>query len=201
MSYSVAFFDLGGVVVDVESDRLVLQVSQMLGRSFEEVHGAVYHRDLLLPFELGQITPQAYFQGLQQQLKLPWSYEQFLGAWNGIFSENRDVTALMSRLAKSCRLIALTNTNELHLRHIQSTIPSLSVFSDWIASCGLGCRKPELEIYQRALKHAGIAASEAVYVDDRPEMVEGGRRAGLTAIRFESGRQLEQELRAIGVLR
>lgn len=199
MRYSLAFFDLGGVVVDVESDRLVLQVSQMLGRSFEDVQEAVYHRDLLLPFELGQITPQAYFQGLQQQLKLPWNYEQFLGAWNGIFSENRDVIMLMGRLAKSCRLVALTNTNELHLRHIQTTMPALSVFSDWIASCGLGCRKPELEMYQRALERAGVAVEQAIYVDDRPEMIEGGRRAGLTAIRFESSSQLEQDLRAIGV--
>jgi len=37
MAYEVVFFDLGGVVVDVESDRLMHQLSQLIGKSFEDV--------------------------------------------------------------------------------------------------------------------------------------------------------------------
>ena len=50
MLHQFVLCDLGGVVVDVESDRLMHQVSQLTGKSFEEVQGAVYHQDLLLPF-------------------------------------------------------------------------------------------------------------------------------------------------------
>lgn len=199
MTYAVAIFDLGGVVVDVESDRLVLQVSQLLGRSFEDVQAVVYHPDLLLPLELGHIKPQVYYDGLQQRLSIPWTYEQFVSAWNGIFSENRDVVWIMQRLAKRHKLVALSNTNVLHLQHIRATIPALAIFSEWIGSCDVGMRKPDPEFYQFALKRAGVRAQAAIYIDDRPELVEAGRRVGLTAIRFESGRQLEEELRAIGV--
>jgi putative hydrolase of the HAD superfamily len=199
MTYQLVLFDLGGVVVEVESDRLVHQVSQLIGRPFEEVQQAVYHTDLLLPFELGRISATAYYEGLKKRLKLRWTYEQFVRAWNGIFTEHTDVTTLMQRLRKRHRLMALTNTNILHLDHIKASYPSLSVLEDWVASCDVGLRKPDPQFYRLALERAGVRPSEAVYVDDRPEMVEAGRAVGLTAIRFESGRQLNEDLQAIGL--
>lgn len=199
MSVQVIFCDLGGVVVEVESDRMVHQMAQVIGRSFEEVHEAVYHRELLLPFELGRISPQDYYAGLRARLQLPWTYDQFVRVWNGIFSENRPVTAMLARLRGRCRLMALSNTNVLHLQHLRQHFPSLSAIEDWIASCDVGCRKPDPEIYALALRRAGVPAQAAVYIDDRPELVEAGERAGLRAIQFENSRQLERELRAAGM--
>ena len=198
MEPKLILFDLGGVVVDVESDRLVHEVAQLLGRSFEEVQAEIYHEELLLPFELGRIGAVAYYEGLKRRLGLPWTFERFVAAWNGIFTENRDVTRAIERLRARCMLMALSNTNELHLRHIKASFPSLSVFRDWIASCEVGLRKPDPQIYRVALDRAGVEPEAAVYVDDRPELVEAGRRVGLKAIRFENGRQLAQELRASG---
>ena len=199
MQYQLVLCDLGGVVVDVESDRMVHQISQLLGRSFEDVQQAVYHKDLLLPFELGRISAKAYYDGLKKSLKLPWTYEQFARAWNDIFRENIETTAILQRLRKRHRLFALTNTNELHLSYIRSNVPSLSVIEQWVASCEVGLRKPDPNIYLLALQRAGVRAEQAVYVDDRPELVDAGRSVGLTAVRFENSRQLEQDLQAIGL--
>ncbi len=199
LAFQAILCDLGGVVVDVESDRLVHQVAQSLGRGFDEVQREIYHEELLLPFELGQITPEAYFEGLKTRLQASWTYEQFVEFWSGIFTENRDVTQLLPRLRTRHRLVALTNTNVLHLVHLQRHMPCLSVLDDWIASCDVGLRKPDAEMYAFALERLGLPASAVVYIDDRPEMVEAGRQAGLTAIRCENGRQLEEALRRAGV--
>jgi len=198
MAYELVIFDLGGVVVDFESDRLVHQVSQLIGRTFEEVQQAVYHEELL-HFELGRLKPQAYYEGLKQRLTLPWTYEQFVRAWNDILKENHDVTQLMGRLHQRHKLAALSNTNALHLDYMKATMPSLAIFDHWVASCEVGLRKPDPQIYLLALEQAKVRANAAVYIDDRPELVEAGRGAGLMAIRFESGPQLEQELRAVGL--
>ena len=198
MAYHVIISDLGGVVVEFNADQIVHQMTQLLGRSFDEVQQAVYDKELLLPFELGRVTPQVYYEGLKQRLTLPWTFEQFARAWNNIFTENRDVTWIMERLRKRHRLVALSNTNALHIEYIRTAFPALAFFSDWIASCDVGLRKPDPQIYQLALQRAGVRASEAIYIDDRPELVEAGRAVGLAAIRFESGAQLEQELRAAG---
>lgn len=199
MHYQLILVDLGGVVVDVESDRLVHQVAQLLGKPFEEVQQAIYHDELLLPFELGGIEPQAYYEGLKARLGLPWTYERFVEAWNGILSENRDVTWIVQRLRTRHRLMALSNTNELHLAHMKRTVPSLSVMEEWIASCEVGLRKPDPRIYFLALERAKVLPRYAVYIDDRPELVDAGRSIGLTAIRFQNSRQLDQDLQAIGL--
>ncbi|MBI1991979.1 MAG: HAD family phosphatase [Candidatus Omnitrophica bacterium] len=198
MAYQLVVFDLGGVAVEVESDRLIHQLAQLLGRTFEEVQAAIYHEELLLPFELGRIRPQAYYEGLKARLKLPWAYEQFVRSWNGIFRENVEVTSLMRRLCERHKLTVLTNTNVLHLEHIKRTVASLSIIEDWVASCEVGLRKPDPQIYRLALERAGARPDAAVYIDDRPELVEAGRSLGLTGIRFESSQQLEEDLRAIG---
>ena len=197
MSYQAVLCDLGGVVVEFDADRLVHQVAQLVGRSFDEVQRVVYD-EALLQFEIGRISPRTYYEGLRIKLCLPWSYEQFVAFWNNIFSEKRESTALIQRLQHRCTLIALTNTNALHLQHVKATIPSLGFFHDWVASCDVGCRKPDPQIYRLALARAKVPAHAVLYIDDRPEMVEAGRAVGLTAIRFESGWQLEQELRALG---
>lgn len=199
MGYQLVVFDLGGVAVEVESDRLVHQVAQLLGRTFEEVQAAIYHEELLLPFELGRIMPQVYYEGLKARLRLPWTYEQFVQAWNGIFRENVEVTSLMRRLRGHHKLMVLTNTNVLHLEHIKRTVASLSIIEDWVASCEVGLRKPDPQIYQLALERVGTRPEAAVYIDDRPELVEAGRSVGLTGIRFETSWQLADDLRSLGI--
>jgi len=199
MLYPLVIFDVGGVALEVESDRLIHQVSQLIGRSFEDVQKAIYHEELLLPFELGRISATAYHEGLKKRLKLRWTYEQFVRAWNGIFRENADVTQIMQRLAPRHRLVALTNTNTLHLDYVKTAFPSLAVLDDWVASCEVGLRKPDPGFYQLALERSRVQASQAVYIDDRPELVDAGRGVGLTAIWFENGQQLEQDLQSIGL--
>jgi putative hydrolase of the HAD superfamily len=199
MQHALVIFDLGGVLVDFETDRLINAASQVLGRPFEEVRAAIYEDSLLLPLEVGQIKPQVYYERLKEQLPLPWKYEQFVRIWNDSLRENPDTVWMLQRLRKRYKLMALTNTNVLHLEYIRTQMPSLTVLDHWVASCDVGLRKPDQEIYRLALTRAGVRANSAVYVDDRPEMVEAGRQAGLTAIRFEHHRQLEQDLQSVGL--
>lgn len=199
MAYELVLFDLGGVTVDFEADRLVHQVSQLAGRPFDEVQQVVYDAQLLGPLERGQVKPEIYYEGLRAKLGLLWSYEQFVRAWNDILREKPDVTAFMPRLRKRHKLMALTNTNTLHLAYMKATMPALAIFDDWIASCEVGHCKPDPRIYQTALDRAGVEPKKAVYIDDRPELVQAGRDLGLTAIRFESSAQLAEELRAVGL--
>ena len=198
MPYELVIFDLGGVAVEAEADRLVFQVSQVLGRSFEDVQQAVYDKEMLLPFELGQISAAAYYEGLKRTLKLPWGYEQFVHAWNDILGERPKMGALLRRLRARYKLSALSNTNELHIGHVKS-FKSLAPFQDWVASCDVGMRKPDAEIYRLVVQRAGVTPETAVFIDDRQEFVEAAKRAGLASFRFESEEQVVVSLRGLGI--
>ncbi len=184
--------------MDFDAAGLVARIAQRLGRPAIEVERAVYDPELLIPFELGRITPQTYYQGLKTRLPLPWAYPEFVAAWNGILSERTDTIQLVQRLGRHVRLLALSNTNCLHIEQVRSRYASLAMLEHWVVSCEVGCRKPDPAIYELALRRAGVPASAAVYIDDLPELVQAGRQAGLTAIRFEGTDQLQAALRALG---
>ncbi len=200
MSYTWVIFDLGGVVVDCEADELLHWMSRLLNRSWDEVQAIVYQPQLLGAFERGRISPQAYYRQLHQQLELPWTYEQFVQAWNSILRENRPVSQLVRQLHSRYRLMALSNTNVLHLEHMTATMPVFSLFEGWVASCEVGVCKPDPRIYHLALQRSGVEPEQAVYIDDRPEFVKAGCEMGLTTIRCEQPHTLEMALRNAGLV-
>lgn len=58
-----------------------------------------------------------------------------------------------------------------------------SFFSVVLISEDVGIQKPEARIFQLGLDRLGVAASEAIFVGDNPELdVAGARAAGIRAV-------------------
>jgi len=79
----------------------------------------------------------------------------------------------------------------LHLRH-EMRLPDL--FDHHSFSYELRAAKPEAAIYQHALKGLGVEPAEALFIDDRPENVEGAQACGIRSIQFESPRRLREQI-------
>ncbi len=66
----------------------------------------------------------------------------------------------------------------------------------------LGFIKPEAPIYQHAIEGLGVEPAEALFLDDRPENVEGARAAGIHAVVFDSWEEfLERDCLRYGLPR
>ena len=46
--------------------------------------------------------------------------------------------------------------------------------------------KPDIRIYQHLLEKYQLQAEECLFIDDRPENVEGAKKAGMQAVVFEN---------------
>ncbi len=57
-----------------------------------------------------------------------------------------------------------------------------------------GARKPDPEIYRRALSRLGVAPAEAIFVDDRLKNVEGARQVGMRTLHFTDSVGVRQEI-------
>jgi putative hydrolase of the HAD superfamily len=79
---------------------------------------------------------------------------------------------------------------------LRATAGFLGHFDQVTFSYELGVIKPQPEIYQYAVRELGIAPSDALFLDDRPENVEGAREAGLSAELFVSWEQFLEQDRA-----
>ncbi|HZD51456.1 MAG TPA: HAD-IA family hydrolase, partial [Woeseiaceae bacterium] len=86
-----------------------------------------------------------------------------------------DVLPALNILAKQFRLIAVTNGNAdlqaIGIRHL---------FADAVSAADVGAAKPARQIFDEAVRRAGVLPEQVLHVGDHPECdVEGARGAGL----------------------
>ena len=199
MKAQVVMFDLGGVLVNVETSKCWQALANASGHSVADVQRLLSDPKPLELFELGQMSALQFVAHINTQLGMSWELADFAKAWNGMLSERRDVTWLLERLKTRYHLLVLSNTNVLHDEYVRRTWPSFGVVRQWIMSYQIGYRKPEPEMYQFALQQADAPPHATVYVDDLEENVSAARDLGIPSIHFTDGLKLEQELRAAGL--
>jgi putative hydrolase of the HAD superfamily len=105
---------------------------------------------------------------------------------------------LVTRLRqRGLKLYALSNISNAMFRHIESRYEFFALFEGIVISGAVNLMKPEPEIYEHIVRRFSIRADETVFIDDLPRNVEGARRLGMNAIRFENVEQCSRELEAL----
>ncbi len=103
---------------------------------------------------------------------------------------NHDALALAREIKTAgVRIAILSNMPPDLLRDMRREFDWLDEFEVQIWSCEHGCVKPGPEIYRLCLDRLGCEPQRALFFDDRPNNVEGARRAGMEAHLFESAAQ------------
>jgi putative hydrolase of the HAD superfamily len=88
--------------------------------------------------------------------------------------------------AAGLRTSILSNLPRTLGERLRSAPGFLDHFDQVTFSYELGVIKPEAPIYRHAIEGLGVAPEEALFLDDRPENVEGARAAGIRAEVFNS---------------
>jgi putative hydrolase of the HAD superfamily len=70
-----------------------------------------------------------------------------------------------------------------------------AVVDEIIISAEEGIAKPDPRIFRIAAERLGVRPQEAVFVDDRPENVQGARAVGMRGIQFETREQTIADVR------
>jgi putative hydrolase of the HAD superfamily len=198
--HKTLIFDLGRVLVYFDFARAYRALEPFCPCSASEMPKRLFTTDLVQRLETGRISARDFHAGFSQLIKLDLDYDRFCGIWTSIFTHPLLPESLLENLSKRYRLVLLSNTNPIHFEMIRRAYPHLKHFHDLTLSYEVGALKPEEAIYRAALERAGCEPGECFYTDDIPEFVEGGRRAGMDAVQFESRDQLERELRSRRIL-
>lgn len=191
--------DFGGVICAYDYRIFCRRLGQRIGMDAEVIHGVVYGGDLHLDFERGLLAGPEFCRRVMQQLRTELPYAEFFELYGDIFTEIPGTVALLTRLARRYPLYLLSNTNEIHFRHVRQRVEVLRLFTRCVVSYEVGAMKPEPQIYQEVLRHASLPPAACVFIDDRPGHVEGARRVGMHAIQFHSPEQCAADLLCLGV--
>jgi HAD superfamily hydrolase (TIGR01509 family) len=187
----IIFFDVGNVLLRRRDDPLEI-ISRHLGVAVEPVraaHKRLWQRpDAIRGWdEMRTYAQQVAFSEatavwhLQELGIEPQSDDvRFIErAWNNqtyvLASGAHDVLAY---LAKRYRLGVISNAMPSRRIHELVDHNLIDYFDPIIISAELGMRKPDLVIYQEALRLAGVVSEAAAFIDDRVECLEGALAAG-----------------------
>ncbi len=191
----MVFFDLGGVVVDVQFDLFVRQMARLCRISQKEMalqlHGLspLYQR-----FATGKITADVLFDRMTRQFPKINDRAVFESFYTGIFRLKEGVTDIITALRTQVRLSVISNTDALHFDYIVRNYAVMQLFEEPVTSFEVHAVKPQAKIFQAALKRFGLQPAAALFIDDREENIAAARNVGMQAIQFESAQQLQLEL-------
>ncbi len=188
-------FDLGKVIVPFELDNKMKILEAVCDFSPADIREKIFASQEVRLFERGAISPEEFFDFLKTLLNLRMNFEEFVRAWNSIFSLEPILSEdLIERLSRKYWLIILSDTNKLHFEFIREKFPILRHFDDFVLSYEVGFIKPAPEIFQAAVEKAGCLPEECFFTDDREINIEGAKKFGINAVQFISAEQFEQEL-------
>jgi glucose-1-phosphatase len=193
-------FDIGRVLLRVDVSRSLTGLAENIPLSPDEIWSAISNDPRWPDWQEGRISPRDWHLHLAKRLGGSLTFEQFVDSWNRALDPVPiHDNSLFEKLSRNYRLALLSNTDPVHVAHINATYDFLSFFPVRIYSCAVGASKPDPLIYREALRGTKVRAEEAVYIDDIPAYVEAAQRLGMAGIPFQSPQQLENDLRALGV--
>lgn len=202
MSIEFVYFDLGCVLLFFDHEIACRQMADVAGLETAVVRRVVFESGLEDQYERGEISTEQFYQEFCRRTQTSAPREALLEAASNIFTVNEPSVELAHRLHQSGRpLGGLSNTCEAHWDFVTSRWPFLTGwFRHWILSYEVGSMKPDAAIYAAAAARAGVEPEGVFFVDDRPDNVEGARRAGFDAVQYLSGQQLLRDLQERGLL-
>jgi glucose-1-phosphatase len=193
-------FDIGRVLVKVDVARAIEGLSEGSSLSPAELWSRIEKDPRWHDWQEGRISPHDWHLHITKRLGSRLNFEEFRNAWNG----SLDPTPLQSddlfrTLAKKHKLALLSNTDPIHVAHLESTFGFFQYFpaSARIYSCAVRASKPSPVIFQAALKAVKTPAAQAVFIDDILEYVQAARSLGLHAIQYRDSAQLRTDLHSL----
>ena len=176
-------FDLGKVLVDFDYG-IAAQALAVRGRvPAQEVKRLIDQSQLLVSYETGQLATAAFYRQICNGTGFCGDVEEFGRLFGDIFTPIEPMVELHAQLRKDgVPTYIFSNTNELAVAHIRKAFSFFSRFDGYIFSFAERAMKPDEKIYRAVEQHTGLCGAEILYIDDRVENAEAGKRRGWQVI-------------------
>ena len=181
-------FDFGGVLIEIDFDRVFARWAELAGVPFEHVKSGFEHGTAYAQHERGEIDAATFFQAQRGALGIDLTDADFEDGWQQVFgSEIPETVALLPRLKERIPLHLFSNTNAMHYDYWKRRYAeALRPVDRRFISHEMGLRKPDAEAFERVVRDLGIPPERILFFDDTAANIDGARAAGLQAVRVQS---------------
>ena len=197
MQLKAIIFDYGGVLCFHPPEQQVRELAALCRLDLDEFLKGYW--SFRAAYDRGDLERDAYWREIGKAGGHTYTSQEI-----GEFSL-RDVlfwVHLDSRMMEWARLVRaagirtglLSNLPQPLGEYLREEMRLLDRFDHHSFSYELRAAKPEAAIYRHAVQGLAVEPGEALFLDDRPDNVEGARACGIRAIQFESPRKLKDQL-------
>jgi FMN phosphatase YigB (HAD superfamily) len=183
-SPEVLLFDFGGVLIEIDFDRVFARWAALAGVDAALVKQRFDHGEAYQQHERGEIDAAAYFQALRTTLEIDLTDADFEDGWQQVFGPEIEATvALLPKLATRIPIHLFSNTNRMHFDYWSKRYArALAPLDRWFISSQMGLRKPERAAFAHVAGELGVEPGRILFLDDTLANVEGARAAGVPTV-------------------
>lgn len=192
--------DLGRVIIFFDNNIFFEKIADYCSFSTEEIAELTFsHLNIIQSFDEGKITPGEFFNQVIEKLEAKIDYDRFFSIYNDVFTLNPPILEIMKRLKQNYKLILLSNTDVKRFGFIKRQFPEILIFDEYVLSYEVGSMKPYPQIYEEALKKAGVKPEECIFIDDNEENIKTAQKLGINGILMEPQTDLEAILHGMNL--
>lgn len=193
--------DFDGVLAAYSRAARIAHLAARCGGDPARVRQVLFASGLETAYDGGEIGTADYLQRLGAGLGAQVSEADWIAARVAGSRGDPGVIERVLALAGSLEIGVLTNNGALMAQAIAQIVPALFPLLQGRVLCSgaLGGRKPQAEVYRRALDHFGIAPRHALFIDDLFVNVRGARAIGMPAETASGARALRRALARHGL--
>ena len=154
-------------------------------------------------YDRGDLTPEVYWAKLGEDAKVKITSQQ-LTELNKLDAdmwgrENPGMVEWLQQIAAAgIKTALLSNMHPEMIRYVRSKFDWVRCFTPAIFSAEVRMVKPDPAIYHHTLQGLGVAAENAMFIDDREANIKAAHALGIHAIHLRALSQLREEVEALG---
>lgn len=189
-------FDLGGVILDLSVDHTIDGLATLSGFGADEVLKRYTTEEGFELYEKGGMSDRDFRQFVKDVYQVRVADDQVDAVWNAMLRGIPDKKlALLDQLRSSYNIFLLSNTNNIHLQHVNNVMmPATahgsrsldSFFHRAYYSHLVRMRKPDTEIFEHVLADSRLRAEETLFLDDNAANIRGAAAVGIQTFWVET---------------
>ena len=201
MNRKALIFDMGGVLVDLDIEDCKRAFKEDLGfYRIDEIIDPCHQKGIYGDLEEGVISPEEFRKAVLAESRpgaCPEDVDKAM--WHILTGIEPYKVEMLKRLAQSYDLYMLSNNNAICLprsRRIfaEAGIPLEDIFRKCYFSFEMRALKPSGAFYKAVMEDIGTEPETMLFIDDSQKNVDGAVAAGLPAVYYEPGTDLEMLL-------
>jgi len=191
----VIVLDAGKVLVDYNPMVVVEELSKRCGREVGLPQADDLYR-LFFPVYVGTHSWGDILQVITSALGFSIESQEWLELWCRIFiGEIAGMREALVELKSEFRLVALSNTDEVHWMFVLKKFPIFELLDGWVVSYSEGVAKPDPAIYRALMNRYCDGRLPVFYTDDNPQYVEAAQHLGWEAEVFTDAAHFKEQIK------